>query len=829
MKGFSWWYYCCCWLFLIAASSTTSTPTSVVAERQLQQDLCTQDDSSATFPVYSGQIQNCHWLNQKPKRVEKYCNDNNAIARNIQSICCNTCMSPTSITTPEPATSGISAVKSCVDASGCAWIANSLAEQTKWCSASSKKAIKTQLKCCSTCAKYWKSLQSSEMPSVQPSMMASASPTVEPSRVQTLSPSMIPTITGSPTMKVTSSPSSAPWSFLVVADWHWAEGYVANPLSPVYDIQLPKLEKIHDIVGGDLVLMPGDLVSGTRWMDADYKKSSFGDGSISNEESIEKATSNAYSTVRRLFHEVGYTNMLVTIGDHELGGNNGWGKSSHIDELQNFRKGFAKEFNANGGSLETDFVFHEKIGDAPSSPVGTPFEFTSFAYQHRNVLFITLDVYLALNTKLIDYENGLGGEGFVTASVVDSHLQWLEFVLSEAKKLDSVHHIIVQGHVPILQPVRKVSSSGGFLDYAENSPLWKLFEEYEVDLYLAGEVHATTAECAASKLGPVQISSRGNTFNSFLKIEVSDEAIYITHYAEDGIYHDVVNEYLPNGSLVIDKSGSTPKPHQSDGILNFIEKINEPLIHFDFEEKGSLQDHKIQGLKTDDDAVGQYEVYKFFVDGVECTELMMNKGSLDRQYDAITSDVGIVPGRNGSQAGQFVGSSIFTIESMGPFGAGTIISMAMWINTNDAANMILVHSSVPNVPKSKHMFLLSITNGRLVLDVGGPGTGKTVLQSKSTLNLSDGGWHHVAVSMPRESCLLSEIQFFVDGKRVETSNPIKDTNLFFHTAMKTSLGSFGQMTNFKDAYPDLHPFEGLVDEFFMFNIPLTEASLTDLL
>ena len=52
---------------------------------------------------------------------------------------------------------------------------------------------------------------------------------------------------------------------------------------------------------------------------------------------------------------------------------------------------------------------------------------------------------------------------------------------------------IVQGHVPLLEPVRARGSSELHYPGGARSGLWRLFERYGVDLYLCGEVHDVTA------------------------------------------------------------------------------------------------------------------------------------------------------------------------------------------------------------------------------------------------------------------------------------------------------------------------------------------------
>jgi hypothetical protein len=68
--------------------------------------------------------------------------------------------------------------------------------------------------------------------------------------------------------------------------------------------------------------------------------------------------------------------------------------------------------------------------------------------------------------------------------------------------------IIVQGHVPVLTPVRTRGSSSLHLQYGGASPFWQLLKKYGVDLYLNGEVHSFTA-IQLEDHEPVQISHGG--------------------------------------------------------------------------------------------------------------------------------------------------------------------------------------------------------------------------------------------------------------------------------------------------------------------------------
>merc|ERR1740124_1378400 len=265
---------------------------------------------------------------------------------------------------------------------------------------------------------------------------------------------------------------------------------------------------------------------------------------------ILQAGRNCYGTTKKVFKEAGYEHMLMAVGDHELGGNS-WGpRSVKYDSLDVFRQGLYEGFNEE--PTTGLFLFNKAIGSAPSRPMKTQFRQTSFAYQHKNVLFITLDAFLKLADNFMDRELGLGGEGAMSCTVEGEHLIWFEHVLQEAKKDQTIKHIIVQAHLPIIQPVRKINCSGQFMDRGEESALWKTMVKYEVDIYLAGEVHTNTVtKDPESNL--LQIVSRGNSFNNFLKIEVTHGALKVTSYNEIGPKAKNNQNYEAYGSLVLNK------------------------------------------------------------------------------------------------------------------------------------------------------------------------------------------------------------------------------------------------------------------------------------
>ena len=91
--------------------------------------------------------------------------------------------------------------------------------------------------------------------------------------------------------------------------------------------------------------------------------------------------------------------------------------------------------------------------------------------------------------------------------------------------------ILVQAHTSVIQPVQHIACSDQSMDYGKKSVFWKIMVEYNVDIYLAGEIHANivTRDLHSNLF---QFFSRGNQFRNFLRIKVTDHTLNITSYNE---------------------------------------------------------------------------------------------------------------------------------------------------------------------------------------------------------------------------------------------------------------------------------------------------------
>ena len=248
------------------------------------------------------------------------------------------------------------------------------------------------------------------------------------------------------------------WSFLVMPDQHvftpFSFGGIDVPeseMQQVWNESKIVLQHIRSNFGGDLVMMSGDSASyGTMNNDEFAEKLGYPIEQV--DEAIYEGGKNCYRAIRDLFSISGYDTILSCVGDHEIGGNRGFkfeGKNSKLLTVPSYRRAFGDGFNkAEDGS----FLFDVPIGDAPSRPMGSIYEDTSFAYVHKNALFVTVDVFKNVGEfSFIDRENGLGGEGAITCDVSDDHLEWFERILMQSQLDKSIKHIFVQGHVPIVQ------------------------------------------------------------------------------------------------------------------------------------------------------------------------------------------------------------------------------------------------------------------------------------------------------------------------------------------------------------------------------------------
>lgn len=144
-------------------------------------------------------------------------------------------------------------------------------------------------------------------------------------------------------------------------------------------------------------------------------------------------------------------NVYIAPGDHDYGDDKGL-------EQGDIARAFAGQFTKIFG-MPTD---------GPSGNLGR-----AFRVRQNNLLIVSLDTFVDRGDHF----------GF---TISDEQLAWLDETLTRNNDADFV---IVQGHLPIVGPVRTLNAGGGMLEKGSDSDLWKVMAKHGVDIYLAGHHH----------------------------------------------------------------------------------------------------------------------------------------------------------------------------------------------------------------------------------------------------------------------------------------------------------------------------------------------------
>ena len=319
-----------------------------------------------------------------------------------------------------------------------------------------------------------------------------------------------------------SDSSEGSWTFVSIPDFlnkdtHYPHPGFEDALS--YFLQAVRAEN------PDFILVPGDLVNG-RWPTLMEP----------TEEAIVEKAGIFYPAwkARMEAHDLQY---YVAVGDHEVG-DNPWPEEK----------------------ARLVPIFEEQFRKHLQMPENGPEHMKGLAYSfiHKNTLIVSVNV----------FEAGDGPEGKIVANVSGEQLRWLGEVLNEHQSVD---HMIVMGHTPVLGPVKQMHSSGMMLEGGRESEFWKTLVKHQVDLYLCGEVHAITC----SEQDGVEQIAHGSLFGwnptvNYLVGRVSPESIEL-ELKEIDIIPEVVDRkslsvsFTPEalregfrtvGTMSIDKSGS---------------------------------------------------------------------------------------------------------------------------------------------------------------------------------------------------------------------------------------------------------------------------------
>jgi len=166
------------------------------------------------------------------------------------------------------------------------------------------------------------------------------------------------------------------------------------------------------------------------------------------------------------------------------------------------------------------------------------------------------------------------------------------------------------------------------------------------------------------------------------------------------------------------------------------------------------------------------------------------------------------------------------VYGAGPHSYGNVISYALWMKTTSNQDMVLINTGRAGL---RGLMNINMNNGEPELLIA---QNARVIAKGQKLN--DGKWHHIAVSMPRKDCRLSEVQFYVDGQGVESNVVGQDTRINVNMANKVTIGGLGH-GNGKTPFSKLihgklgiKPFEGALDEVSVWARPLTATEVAEL-
>lgn len=217
----------------------------------------------------------------------------------------------------------------------------------------------------------------------------------------------------------------------------------------------------------DAVLVAGDMVDG-HWGRDDRRTDNF--GPVSNHDemraALRRAAATYYPAWLRRFRERDL-DVYPSTGDHEYGDNE-WSSEKRF-LAPYFADAFARHFTTKRNGKP-------RFKDRPSGPHAG----TAYAWRpSKDVQVVSIDVFDITRRE-------------AHVRVDRAQMQWLHRTLAKARR-DGVTWIIVQGHTPILGPVRYAHSSRLRYEGGRDSELWKVFKKYGVDAYLCGEVHDVTA------------------------------------------------------------------------------------------------------------------------------------------------------------------------------------------------------------------------------------------------------------------------------------------------------------------------------------------------
>jgi 3',5'-cyclic AMP phosphodiesterase CpdA len=282
----------------------------------------------------------------------------------------------------------------------------------------------------------------------------------------------------------------------------WHPDRSANSTNPAYERAIDRVLDDWQRQQPDAVLVAGDLVDG-RWGRDSHHTGNFGpvNNTAQRASAARLAAATYYPQYVQRFREHDL-DLYPAAGDHEYGDNPWTVSKRRLAPV--FQQQFARYFTRTTAG-------RPRFRDHPNGVhAGTAYAFRPAP----DVQVVTIDPFDI-------------GPDRARLRVDRQQLRWLVGVLRSAQE-DGVRWTIVQGHLPILEPVRSRGSSELHYPGGSRSRLWQVLRKYGVDVYLCGEVHDVTA---TSKDGILQLA-HGGAFQfgltTYAVLDVHDDRLEVT-------------------------------------------------------------------------------------------------------------------------------------------------------------------------------------------------------------------------------------------------------------------------------------------------------------
>jgi hypothetical protein len=373
----------------------------------------------------------------------------------------------------------------------------------------------------------------------------------------------------------------------------------------------------------------------------------------------------------------------------------------------------------------------------------------------------------------------------VAPQVRGAHLRWFKRVLKAANQKPGVDHIMVQGHVPAMPPVRAESTSLMMMDGYTQSKLWQAMRAHDVDLYFAGEIHATSlikdrqsdlVQVVTDRERPVEIT----VYPDKLELVMFNRSLNSNGKVRS-------DRYYQNHRVTLDYSSGQLTVPEGRGVLAPLD-TQALFIHYPFNAKQPTRlGSRDYGVPTNID----------------------NPAALDYVYDARASKARLIKqGMLGKGITLKRGGAIDT-QGVGPFGLfeTTARTLGVFFKTDKAGRHPLISAS--NKRKSQKLSLL-LDDGRPALR-----TSAGLLHGQAD-GLNDGQWHQLVFSIAPDAATVADVQLYVDGQPCPWARDV-DRDAKLTTQLQKYVVAIGapprDTWQHRKPNTDHAPFPGRLDEF----------------